>query len=629
MATFTGTAGADLFIGADFVVDTFIFTAANFTGADRVAGGIGGNADELRFTTAGAISGQAIARTSGVEVIRLHFSGPNDLVLTNSIVASATAASLLIIGDSGNDAVNGLALTTANRIVVNGGVGNDVLRGGDANDVLNGQSGNDILQGSLGDDRLNGGSEDDLLIGGGGANTLIGGSGHDTIRFLSAAQFAAATLIHGGIGQAESGLDRVQLEASGVYNFTGKVEHIDIIELMRNVAGYNITITNAMAKTSNEGQFADVRVDFAVPFNRRVDIDASGLGVASRLRIGEFSEEPTNNGSDEIVSGAGGDTLFGQGGNDRLDGGAGDDVLSGGEGADVVIGGPGSDLMSDEGGGVNFIIHRSSDFDEPFAGKDRIGGSGERGSIDQIELRGGGLGFYDMFSDVGSIDQILLVGANGNYNLSIGALGGDSNQDGVIGDVLVTPLNRIATSVFINGELPGGASALVVDGATFDGDDNIRCGGIEDIVHTGKGNDTLTGGGLNDDLTGGGGADLFRFLHVLDSIELNGWFDTINAFQEVDRIDLSALGLNGDKSRILVKAAGEFPDDDSGPFFFVGQTRYAVAVQTDGETTRVFVDTSNDGAYQPHGTQFTVADTMIEFTGNVRRFLDSPGDYIL
>ena len=108
-------------------------------------------------------------------------------------------------------------------------------------------------------------------------------------------------------------------------------------------------------------------------------------------------------------------------------------------------------------------------------------------------------------------------------------------------------------------------------------------------------------------LTGGGGADSFVYLAATDST-LSA-LDLITDFDGVsDDIDLSALGLTGSTAAVLDYGdvgAGNFTTTDSADFFEdTGPIDRAVALETDGTDTRIYVDTNNDG-------DFTAAIDMV------------------
>lgn len=78
-----------------------------------------------------------------------------------------------ITGSSGNNLIDASAFT--GRTVLNGGLGNDVLKASKGGSVLVGLDGNDTLTGSLANDILIGGVGTDVLSGSGGDDILVGG----------------------------------------------------------------------------------------------------------------------------------------------------------------------------------------------------------------------------------------------------------------------------------------------------------------------------------------------------------------------------------------------------------------------------------------------------------------------
>jgi hypothetical protein len=81
-------------------------------------------------------------------------------------------------------------MTNVERLIVQGGRGEDALRGGvyadelsggNGADVLDGRGGDDVLSGGAGRDTLTGGDGNDILSGGGSRDVLNGGAGNDRI----------------------------------------------------------------------------------------------------------------------------------------------------------------------------------------------------------------------------------------------------------------------------------------------------------------------------------------------------------------------------------------------------------------------------------------------------------------
>src|SRR6185436_16039036 len=116
----------------------------------------------------------AISSVTGAGRLLVNALGGNDTVTLHGLTTPAT-----VDAGSGNDVVNGSAVSGANLVLI-GGSGNDLLTGGGGNDQIDGGAGNDFLRGGAGDDLLLGGDGDDSLTGGAGRDTLDGGAGFNT-----------------------------------------------------------------------------------------------------------------------------------------------------------------------------------------------------------------------------------------------------------------------------------------------------------------------------------------------------------------------------------------------------------------------------------------------------------------
>jgi Ca2+-binding RTX toxin-like protein len=103
-----------------------------------------------------------------------HFSGVDRVVVNSGL---------------GNDVVRAMS-NFSKPVEMHGGLGDDVLEGGPradlvfgegGDDMLRGGSGNDVLVGGLGNDRLLGQAGRDLMIGSDGIDRLEGGDGDDIL----------------------------------------------------------------------------------------------------------------------------------------------------------------------------------------------------------------------------------------------------------------------------------------------------------------------------------------------------------------------------------------------------------------------------------------------------------------
>jgi Ca2+-binding RTX toxin-like protein len=104
----------------------------------------------------------------------------------DSISVDAGVPATSVLGGSGADTLlggtnNDTLLGAGGNDSVWGGGGNDLILGGGGNDTGRGGPGDDVLRGGKGDDLLVGGVGNDQLTGGPGADTLRGGAGNDTL----------------------------------------------------------------------------------------------------------------------------------------------------------------------------------------------------------------------------------------------------------------------------------------------------------------------------------------------------------------------------------------------------------------------------------------------------------------
>ncbi|MDB2504995.1 hypothetical protein N9X92_04655, partial [Gammaproteobacteria bacterium] len=198
----------------------------------------------------------------------------------------------IVYGGDGNDEINGYITNldtmayyyylSAERLLIYGQDGDDVIVGGQAGGWLYGGNGNDTIYGRAGDTKIYGGDGDDFLSSylQTGENELYGDGGNDTI--------------HGGTGN-----DVLDGGIGDDY-----------------ITGYegNDTLLGGLGNDSLYG-------------NEGNNILRGGDGDDF---ISTYAESGTNE-------------LYGDAGDDQLYGGAGDDTLTGGAGYDELYGGAGDD----------------------------------------------------------------------------------------------------------------------------------------------------------------------------------------------------------------------------------------------------------------------------------------------
>ncbi|WP_439815494.1 beta strand repeat-containing protein [Zavarzinia sp. CC-PAN008] len=498
MATFTGTAGANTFIGAAGVPDLFLFQAGHLSGSDTLLGGAGAVVDTLRLTTAGTIAAASFANVSGIEQVQLA-NGTNALVVTNGLASSANGAVLTIVGTMGNDFVQAGGLT-ASAIDVTGSGGND---------------------------------------------TVIGGLGADTFRF-SATALTAADRVTGGGGSA---VDQLVVTSPGTVVLTGVV---GIEKLVLTNGANSLSLTNSLVGSANGDALTvvgavgnDVINGGALTGVNRLDVTA-GLG-ADTLTGGAGADLFRFQGggltaTDTVVGGAGVDQVVFTGagsiGSGLFANVSGIDQITLANGANNLIlsnaqvGASDADTLTIRGGSGNDVVNggavlAANTLDiTGMAGNDTlIGGAGAdlfrvtTTSLTSADTINGGAGLDRLlFQNVGTISSAML-----------------SNVRGV--DLIL---------------LSNGSNNLTLNNAMVGASDN-------DVVSVlgGTGNDVVNGAGLTapnrldvsanvgaDTLAGGAGADTFRFtaaaLAATDTVVGNAGADTL-VFTTAGTIGSAAL----------------------------------------------------------------------------------------
>ena len=389
------------------------------SGADAMAGGAGNDfyivdnagdsIDEDADSLVGGIDTVSVTATytlgSGVENLILGgtaaISGTGNEL--DNLLTGNTAANSLFGGD-GNDTLNG----GASRDTMDGGAGDDYYVVDVANEVIIDIGGTDTVEArvtgyTMANDLENlvlgtgiasgsGNGQDNRLIGNSVANTLNGGEGNDTLD-----GGAGIDSLIGGFGDDYLIVDNV---GDKVFEIAG--QGIDTVEAR--VSGY--TLANGV---ENLVLFGNV---------------ASGTGSSLDNSITGNSAANTLNG------GIGADYLDGGLGNDSLAGGDGEDTLiaagsSYGVGQrDTLTGGNGNDvfILADENGsfyddGLASSMGTAdfafiSDFNSAQDSLVLSGSASDYTLVNGIPVGVTGLagpGFYGLFRELGSTDELVAV----------------------------------------------------------------------------------------------------------------------------------------------------------------------------------------------------------------------------
>jgi Ca2+-binding RTX toxin-like protein len=371
-----------------------------------------------------------------------------------------------LYGEGGDDIING----GAGDDIINGGDGNDTLKGGigddtlvgaGGNNILFGEAGNDILSSGTGDDILNGGDGNDSLFGGAGADKLFGGTGNDSLK--------------GG----------------------------DDFDFIFGEAGRDNLFGEAGSDLLNGGENDDFLFGGA--------------------------------GNDILDGDIGNDKLFGQDGNDRLYSSEGDDLLDGGAGQDTA-------RYDKEPGAIVNIDEINSYSNTPYltdiegrfsirAGQ-AVSNSGDTDILRNLENITGSI--YDDVLIGNALENILnglegndlLIGNGGNDTLDGGDgidtvsyrrtendlglgivvnLADNSGFDGIDGIDTLINIENIIGSRYAD-KLFGDTNSNTILGG--DDIDTISGNDGEDTLFGERGNDKIFGGDGNDTLIGGIGKDI-------------------------------------------------------------------------------------------------------------------------
>jgi Ca2+-binding RTX toxin-like protein len=291
-------------------------------GSDRMSGGIG--VDTIEVEGSLLQGDDFVLEQNGTEAI---FDRVNLGLFTLTV---DTSEIFEVSGEGGDDkfTVGDLSNTAVQKVIFEGGDGNDLLDGQQTSTQLiaDGGEGNDTLIGSSVNDTLNGGAGDDFIAGAKGNDRMIGGSGNDTLAWAD------------GDGSdrmiGNSGIDTIAVEGS----------------LLQGDFVLEQSGTQAIFDRVNLGLFT-LTVESSEQFV------VAGEGGNDKFTVGDLSNTFVNTVTFE--GGAGNDLLDasatdvqiiadGGAGNDTLIGGTNDNSFTGGAGADVFVLSPDSiNLIND------------------------------------------------------------------------------------------------------------------------------------------------------------------------------------------------------------------------------------------------------------------------------------------
>jgi len=248
-------------------------------------------------------------------------SRPTDFFIEGSYLSDTIDVSTsLALTAGGTHAVTG-----ADRIVIRGEQGNDIIIGHSGTDIVYGNGGTNTISTGAGDDIIN------LNAGSTATNTFDGGTGQDAVRLILQGNKPTATFNADG---------SISLGSKLVTWTTG---------VQTTVSSYGEQYKIAVDEASGKLQFSTKSGGTATA----VGIEALTIDFTGRDTSVDLALQIGSSGHDKLVASASNSLLFGLAGNDVLLAAADGDVLNGGSGNDTLwfnarngvqaIGGTGTD----------------------------------------------------------------------------------------------------------------------------------------------------------------------------------------------------------------------------------------------------------------------------------------------
>ncbi|MBF0270109.1 MAG: FecR domain-containing protein [Alphaproteobacteria bacterium] len=456
------------------------------TGADTLLGGAGN--DVFLFAAGDAIAGETIDGGSGTDTLRLSDSNDFSYATLSSIesLSFASAATATLLGSQAG---------TLSKIAGSVGVNSLVVTG--ASDLSNLVLGTDwsegidsiLLQGGIGGDIIIGSGLDDTLSGAAGADRLTGGAGND-IFTLAAGDFEAGESLIGGTGN-----DSLVVSGSNDLR-NGDISGVESIVY---VADATIALTHAQLSeitTISGGAGGD---NLIISASNSATIDLSSKTFLSWTAGEDGISLVGAAGAETLIGSANADTFCFASGDaivgDSVDGAAGNDVL-------LLLGS--NDFTNASMSSVEYITFQAAatatltgDQAEALlgvtgdAGQNRVAVQAAAGETVSLA------GIADFASWTSSQDWLILSGAGGNENLTgsiqadslCGGAGADHLAGGSGNDVFVLAASDVAAGELIDGG--GGSDSLYLTGSN-----DLRqatLSGLESLVFAGEATARLLG----------------------------------------------------------------------------------------------------------------------------------------
>lgn len=360
--TYNGLDGADEVSVGDLSGTVVLDVTINLSG--NAGPGIGDGFADVVMINGTNVDDAIVAAEMGPDI---KVTG---LAHTVTIRADESPGDELVINAlGGDDVIDATGLPEDRmRLLIVGGLGEDVMLGGGGGDTMNGGDGADLMFGGPGDDNFVWNPGDD-------SDTLEGQAGFDTLLFRgSAVAEAVALTANGGRMLFFRNIANVQMDSNDVerveFAALGGADEVVVNDLTgTDVLEVRIDLAAVAGSGVGDGLADNVVVNGTGGDDVALVVGGTGsvntLGLSTPVDI--FGSEAANDrltinllaGEDVLdasgladgyirLTGAGGDgadVLIGSDGPDILFGGNGDDVLIGGPGLDILDGGPGDNII--------------------------------------------------------------------------------------------------------------------------------------------------------------------------------------------------------------------------------------------------------------------------------------------
>ena len=487
--------------------------------------------------------------------------GITSIDFTNAVLTTATATFAAA-------QVDGAPISLTAQIDGSSGTNRIVINGGSANlsqwtfttwsvtadrITLNGTLGDDVLVGSTVRDTIQGSDGRDTITGGFGLDTMFGGSGNDTFIYLDSTDYATGEIIDGGDG----GADTIELQGGSGYAFNTAV--ISGVERLRYGAAANAVFVDSVIGPGG------INLVIGSADANRFEVMGTTIDVSNvTFKAWRAADSIFLTGDTSAAN-----TIVGSGKKETLSGGSAADALNGGGGNDILVGGGGSDSML--GGGGNDIFRYASGGEA--AAAETVAGGGGKDTIDLI--LGGTFDFGGV--SISAVERVRFSGFGGALALADSQIGGTGGRIAiVIGNAGVDHLTVTGTAVDLSGVTFSNWSAsdtIAIVGEA--GASNVLTGSSRDDVITGGNlDDVIAGGAGADDMNGGGGIDTLSYAGDSTGVVINlstGTADFGDAAGDVFSGFTNVIGGSGDDT-LGGNAAGNVLEGRGGDDVLVGGT---------------------------------------------------------